>query len=108
GIRDFHVTGVQTCALPILDRMLVQLIYAANLKQAAGLVFGNFTNCDPEEGSTDQTVQEVIRSHFSSLDIPVITGYSIGHMAQNATIAVGMMAELEADSGRITFREGVN
>lgn len=91
-----------------VDRMLVQLIQAAHLKQAAGLIFGNFTNCDPEEGSTDQTVQEVIRSHFSSLDIPVITGYSIGHMAQNATIAVGMMAELEADSGRITFREGVN
>jgi len=22
GIRDFHVTGVQTCALPILQRLL--------------------------------------------------------------------------------------
>lgn len=90
-----------------VDRMLVQLIQAAHLKQAAGLIFGNFTNCGPEEGSSDQTVQEVIRSHFSALGIPVVTGYSIGHMAQNATLAVGMMAELDADSGMITFREGV-
>src|SRR5690606_40965360 len=26
GIRCFHVTGVQTCALPILARLLVQLV----------------------------------------------------------------------------------
>src|SRR5690606_40768877 len=24
GIRDFHVTGVQTCALPILDRAVAE------------------------------------------------------------------------------------
>src|SRR5690606_41030294 len=31
GIRDFHVTGVQTCALPILERMFapVTLPYRA-------------------------------------------------------------------------------
>src|SRR5690606_40241838 len=83
-----------------VDRMLVQLIQAANLKQAAGLIFGNFTNCDPEEGSTDQTVQEVIRSHFSSLAIPVGPGYSLGPSAQHATLAVGLMAEVEAGGGK--------
>src|SRR5690606_39514079 len=30
GIRDFHVTGVQTCALPIL--MQLQSIYVSNWK----------------------------------------------------------------------------
>src|SRR5690606_39725019 len=29
GIRDFHVTGVQTCALPILRNRLVELIQYA-------------------------------------------------------------------------------
>lgn len=88
-----------------IDRMLVQLIEAVHLKQAAGLIFGNFTNCNPEEGSTDQTVQEVIHHHFSALDIPVVTGYSIGHISQNATLAVGMMVELDGDSGTIRFSE---
>lgn len=86
-----------------IDRMLVQLIQAANLKKAAGIIFGNFTNCGPEEGSTDQTVSEVIFDHFGSLNIPVVKGYSIGHISNQATLAVGMMGNLDADSGVIRF-----
>src|SRR5690606_40557944 len=37
GIRDFHVTGVQTCALPILQNKDVLL------RQAAGLPFYNLS-----------------------------------------------------------------
>src|SRR5690606_7113197 len=36
GIRDFHVTGVQTCALPILNRM------AVNLGFSVGPALGGF------------------------------------------------------------------
>lgn len=88
-----------------IDRMLVQLIQAASLKNAAGLIFGNFTRCGPEEGSSDQTVSEVLYDHFGSLDIPVVKGYSIGHISNQATVAVGMQAEMDADSGVIQFRE---
>src|SRR5690606_40969544 len=31
GIRDFHVTGVQTCALPILDQLPEALLPALGL-----------------------------------------------------------------------------
>ncbi len=86
-----------------IDRMLIQLEQAANLKRAAGLIFGNFTHCDPEEGSRDQTVLEVIQDHCLGMGIPVVTGYSIGHIAQNATLGMGMMAELEADKGLISL-----
>lgn len=89
-----------------IDRMLVQLIQAANLKNAAGIIFGNFTNCGPETGSSDQTVSQVIYDHFGSLDIPVVTGYSIGHIDNQVTLAVGMMAELDADRGLIRFTSG--
>src|SRR5690606_40221544 len=50
GIRDFHVTGVQTCALPILDSGLAALRYQkdvngslyniAGLCDNSGQVFG--------------------------------------------------------------------
>lgn len=86
-----------------IDRMLVQLIMAAGLKNAAGIIFGNFTNCGPEAGSADQTVSEVIHDHFGSMDIPVVTGYSIGHIDNQTTLAVGMQAEMEADTGIIRF-----
>src|SRR5690606_40243371 len=32
GIRDFHVTGVQTCALPILVRTFDEMVDAADLE----------------------------------------------------------------------------
>src|SRR5690606_39822363 len=31
GIRDFHVTGVQTCALPIYPRSIIRKVLAALL-----------------------------------------------------------------------------
>src|SRR5690606_18963567 len=45
GIRDFHVTGVQTCALPILNR-------DSYLKMLDGLVYGE----DPRQGFLENQV----------------------------------------------------
>src|SRR5207302_4943694 len=35
GIRDFHVTGVQTCALPIWHRACGEALLGAHLRQLA-------------------------------------------------------------------------
>src|SRR5690606_40334400 len=40
GIRDFHVTGVQTCALPIYDPFWVRLISDDRLVDIASLFVG--------------------------------------------------------------------
>src|SRR5690606_28535297 len=48
GIRDFHVTGVQTCALPILgDSLFVptlveRMVLEKNMAEGHGLVVGDF------------------------------------------------------------------
>src|SRR5690606_18170695 len=42
GIRDFHVTGVQTCALPIcilIPPSIVMVVYAAATEQSVGKLF---------------------------------------------------------------------
>src|SRR5690606_39367137 len=41
GIRDFHVTGVQTCALPISDRRLPQLVPGPSLRTQHSPVAGH-------------------------------------------------------------------
>src|SRR5690606_40070502 len=44
GIRDFHVTGVQTCALPILLRDVAQLGRAPGLGPGGRM----FKSCHPD------------------------------------------------------------
>src|SRR5690606_39415193 len=43
GIRDFHVTGVQTCALPIFDFMLAELKHTGNVHSAMARMPHYFT-----------------------------------------------------------------
>src|SRR5690606_39483527 len=42
GIRDFHVTGVQTCALPISARCVMQHSYPTRGRYAHGLLHNAF------------------------------------------------------------------
>src|SRR5436309_4389273 len=40
GIRDFHVTGVQTCVLPICGRVLEQMSFGQSTPADVERVFG--------------------------------------------------------------------
>src|SRR5256885_12274596 len=53
GIRDYRVTGVQTCALPISPRRAPEneacsrlQVWAATRKPRAGLIFGRPSRCE--------------------------------------------------------------
>ncbi len=93
-----------------LDRMLTQLRLAGKLQQAAGIVWGECSDCRPKEyqpsfveGSFSTT--EVVRNIFGKLDIPVLTGLTIGHTDDQLTLPEGVMAELDADRGTLTLTE---
>src|SRR5690606_41087674 len=49
GIRDFHVTGVQTCALPIFAELLKTLSHPARLMLACTLAEGEYSVGELEE-----------------------------------------------------------
>src|SRR5690606_40799769 len=73
GIRDFHVTGVQTCALPIYEELcriidpesgttLLGYDGAGNLAwSAAGLPAG--TNCDREGDTATILARKAVRTY---------------------------------------------
>src|SRR5690606_40694346 len=46
GIRDFHVTGVQTCALPIFH--LENLSAVKKLRKVPRICADNVNSCEPE------------------------------------------------------------
>lgn len=82
-----------------IDRMLVQLRLAGLLARCAALVFGSFTNADEEEGTGGaRTLAEVLREAAHEVGVPCIAGAPVGHIADQWTLPLGAVAELDASA----------
>ncbi len=76
-------------ALYRIDRMLTHLSLAGCLEGVAGLIVGEFTDCgEPWE------IGRLFMEKASSLHIPLMTGFPIGHGPRNLTLPLGMPARL--------------
>lgn len=85
-----------------IDRMLTQLSLAGILGRVAGLVFGQCTRCEnPDGGYSNFTAYEVMDRRFAELGVPAFQGAMIGHVSGQVSIPVGVMAEIDAESGTI-------
>lgn len=85
-----------------IDRMLTQLALAGVFDKVAGIVFGQCTGCrNPDPGYSNFTIYEVLDRQFGALPVPAFQGAAIGHIAAQVSIPVGVMADMDADSGTI-------
>lgn len=85
-----------------IDRMLVQLAQAGILRQVAGVVFGQCTNCrNPVPGYSGFTVDQVIAQQLAPLGVPAFQGAQIGHIAAQISLPVGAPVEIDAEAGTI-------
>jgi muramoyltetrapeptide carboxypeptidase len=92
-----------------IDGMLTQLRLAGKLEAAAGIVFGECSDCKPREfrpafESTFST-GEVVDQILGPLGIPVLSGLTIGHTDDQLTLPLGVMATLDADKGDLSLEE---
>lgn len=89
-----------------IDRMLTQLWLASKLQQCAGIVLGRFAR---SEASTEfvpsYSLEEVLRSRLEPLGIPVVSGFQFGHVRSKFTLPIGVLAELNADTKKLTILE---
>jgi muramoyltetrapeptide carboxypeptidase len=93
-----------------LDRMLTQLRLAGKLQQAAGIIWGECSDCrakdyQPSFAEGSFSTAEVIANILGSLTIPVLGGLTIGHTSDQLTLPEGVMAELDADNGTLNIIE---
>ncbi len=88
-----------------IDRMLTQLFLAGCLRQLAGVVFGQFTEVEPEPGLGNFSLMDVLRQHCEPLGIPCYYGAMFGHIRQNSTLPLGIRAALDADEGTLVLQE---
>lgn len=78
-----------------IDRMLNQLRLAGKLKDAAGIVLGDWGDTKPEEPEKSLSLEEVFTDMFTDIGKPVLKGYKIGHCKPNITVPIGAEAILD-------------
>ncbi|MFL6228222.1 MAG: LD-carboxypeptidase [Pyrinomonadaceae bacterium] len=92
-----------------IDRMLSQLRLAGKLEQAAGIVFGECSECQPNDYKPsfawDATLGEVLDNILGSARVPAFTGLTIGHTADQLTLPLGVQATLNADEKTLELTE---
>lgn len=92
-----------------VDRMLTHLINSGKLKDAAGIALGVFKSCetrpdDPDFGDS-LSLKEVLLDRLEGIGIPVAYGFPIGHINENATLPMGILAELDTSKFTLSILE---
>lgn len=88
-----------------IDRMLTQMRAAGKFNQVKGIALGYFTDCDlsADDPGYEYSIglQEVFKDRLGDLGVPVVFGFPFGHEPHNATLPIGIDAELDAEKGVI-------
>lgn len=88
-----------------VDRMLTQLRQSGRLGEAAGFAMGTFAGCEPEPDDRSLSLLETLEDRLLGLRKPCAYGLSWGHISNQATLPVGIQAELDADQHTLTLLE---
>jgi len=88
-----------------IDRMLTQLRQAFALDRVAGVVLGNFADCEAGPDDRSLSLRETLTNQFGGLGVPVYYGFSFGHVSNLCTFPVGCRATLDTDAATITLHE---
>ena len=88
-----------------IDRFLSQLRLAGKLDVLAGIVLGQFTDCEAPAGKPTLSLAEIFDGYFDGLGIPVVQNFPTGHTPDNATLPLGVQVELDANTKRLTILE---
>lgn len=87
-----------------IDRMLRQLWQNGLLKNIKGLIFGDFTNCQPTEAKSGEfTVNEVLAQYATLAKVPTIYNFPAGHEKTNAFLPLGVNATINITDDNIDF-----
>lgn len=88
-----------------IDRMLMQLKLAGKLDDAAGIVLGDFANCEKEDGESSFSLMEVLEDFFNLYDKPVLYNIKSGHCNPMITLPFGANVEIDGTERRLFVKE---
>lgn len=81
-----------------VDRALMHLKQAGKFREVAGMILGEFPECEAPAGS--ETVKDVARRILGPMGIPIVWGAAVGHTPRPMlTLPLGVWARLSTDGG---------
>ncbi len=86
-----------------IDRMLTHLSLAGLLDSVAGVLLGEFLDCNPDRGN--YTAEETLHDRLGQLGVPVLANFPAGHGSENWALPLGLAVRLDADARRLEFLE---
>ena len=91
-----------------IDRSLTHLELAGVFETVAGIVVGDFTDCEDrqEAGADRPSSRDVLTERLGRLPIPVVLDGGFGHGRHKASLPYGGRVELDTRSGRLVALEG--
>ncbi|MFB1097822.1 LD-carboxypeptidase [Terribacillus sp. JSM ZJ617] len=90
-----------------IDSMLNQLKLAGKLDQAAGILIGDFTDCEAKDPETSLSFDQVLVDYLTDLEKPVLKGFRIGHCNPNITVPLGTEAKMDTKTKTLQVSAGV-
>lgn len=88
-----------------IDRMMMNLSRNNMLDHLAGVVVGGLTDMHDNPIAFGQTAEEIVRSYFDHLNIPVAFGLPIGHTTENWAVVHGAIYTLEVSETGTVLKE---
>jgi muramoyltetrapeptide carboxypeptidase len=85
-----------------IDRMLTHLSLAGALSRVAGIAFGHFTDI-PDEPEEHRPLFEVLQEFADRCGVPCLANIPLGHVADQWTVPLGALAQLDADARTLTM-----
>ena len=79
-----------------VDRMLNQLAMAGVFDRVAGVVFGEFVDCEPER-ETEGCIEDVIDDFVARVSCPVFCGLPYGHGKARRVLPIGLGVGIARD-----------
>jgi muramoyltetrapeptide carboxypeptidase len=85
-----------------IERMLTHLQMAGKFHHVAGVLCGDFTNCDSDGG---RQVEDILREMFGRAAYPVVIGMKAGHGAENLALPFGVQMRLDGERATLEMLE---
>jgi len=86
-----------------IDRYLAHLYQAGVFNMISGIIFGDFLDCEPEEGEVSFALTEILEQYFTKARYPVIRQFPYGHGAIKFTMPIGVKCHLDTDKDTISL-----